>query len=528
MASDLKNLPSDPEALQKIIKEQEERLHNYEAENRALLDELSLSRARQFGRKSEKYSALKDELSLVFNEIETLADQSSEQPLEESVTKVSEYKRSRAGRKKLPDHLRRITTTRDVSEAEKICGCGAKKYKIGEESSEKLQYIPADAYVERTVRPKYACRKCKGMDDDGQPVAVAPAASSITGQSSIGESLLAHIITYKFEYAIPFYRQEKILRDIEVELGRQSMANTARNVHQRLHPLEELLFEQINDAYLLGIDATTMQVLKEKGRRPDQLSSMWHILASTRDGPVPLYLYRESKSASVLDALLSEYSGPIMTDGDNSFNRWNAIKRFIHAGCNAHARRKFTDADKVGPGNSDVADVLNLYRKVYIIEDMLRKERADFDRIRQVRNEKSRPIMNSLFNKLQKMAADYNPKGAVGKAVAYTLREWPKLILFLDYPEIPIDNNAVENKIRPFVLGRKNWLFNDSPEGADASVFYYSLVEGAKAAGLNPHQYLLYVFRKAPYADTKADWQALLPLSLKGQDLSRLLAEGEI
>lgn len=530
MVRDITNLPDDVESLKKIIAEQnqkfieshrviQEKYHSEKIKNRILEEKLTLLELRLFSKKSEKFSSFEETQAVLFNEIEVLADSPPLLPLEREAPAASGSSKP-VKKRSIPDDLPRVVKIIEPPDSEKLCGCGTEKIRIGEEVCEKVDYIPARAFVRRTVRPKYACRKCRGTEDEGQPVAIAPVPPSLLGKSILGEGLFGHIIVSKFADGLPFHRQESILRRAGIEVSRKTMAQQAIKVAELLSPLHDLLLAEIRNADLLGVDETRFQVLKEKGRRADQLSFLWHIRVVSRAGPIPIFLYRPQRSAKFLEDLMEGFSGPVITDGYGSYNFLSDRPGIVHAGCNAHARRKFVEADKVSPDNAETRRVIRLYSEIYRVESDWKKEESDQSRLLALRNERTRHLVEELKELLNRLSITVNPASALGKAVSYTLGEWHKLVRFLDDPVIPLDNNAVENGIRPFVIGRKNWLFSDTPGGAHASALFYTLIEGAKAAGLDPSIYMSYLLYHAPYAIGEADWRALMPINLKGKDLS--------
>lgn len=530
MSFDSGSLPDDIEELKRIIANQnnllEERnaaLRDYSIEVKILKEKVTLLQSRLFSKKSEKLGPIEQRQALLFNEIETLHDSHPELPLDEEPVIVTSPQRNKKRKKRIPDDLERREEIIDIPETEKLCSCGSEKARIGEEVCEKIEYIPAEVFVRKIIRPKYACRQCYGADDEGQPVAIAPVKPSLLGKSILSEGIFGHMIVSKFADSLPFYRQEVIFRRAGIEISRKTMAMTAIRVAQALSPLQSLLYRQINEASVIGIDETVFQVLKEPNKRADQLSYLWHILAHTREGPVPLFFYRSNRSSAFLTEILSDYKGAIVTDGYNGYNILQSRREIVHAGCNAHARRKFIEAGKVVKGNADIDTVLELYRQIYKIESDWRESHQDLKELARLRDKQTRPLMVELKNIISKQDASYNPSGHYGSAIKYTLNIWPQLTAFLDSPEIPIDNNQVENGIRPFVVGRKNWLFAVTTSGAHASALFYTLIEGSKAAGLNPSLYMHYLLKNASVAVTEADWEALLPLKLKNKDF--LLAE---
>lgn len=503
-------MPDDVEELKKLVLA-------LSSENRVLQEQVNILNARLFGRKSEKLSHFDERQARLFDEIELEYKKGPELPAisedEDRIT-VPAHGRKKPGRKPLPSDIPRKEVILDIPEEEKTCSCGAEKVRIGEETSEKLDVIPREEYVIRTIRPKYACRKCRGEDDEGQVVAIAPVPACITGKSMLSAALFARMIVSKFCDALPFYRQEKIFRRSGIEISRSLMCSLAMNVHERLSPLQKIMEEEVRKSFFLGIDETSVQVMKEKGRKNTTKSYMWVFRSESRDrdGPVLYFRYEPTRSAAFLKQFLADFRGTAQTDGYEGYDSiFNDMTLIVHAGCMAHARRKFMDAHKASPGDEICEHILDIIKHLYRIEKDARAAGLSPEEIQEMRNEKSKPLMEELHDLLLQLNGAVNPKGLLGVAVSYTLNEWKKLQVFLKDGNIPIDNNFVENAVRPFVLGRKNWLFSGRPEGARASAFYYSLIETAKANGLNPEEYMVRLFEKAPLAVTDADWRALMP-----------------
>jgi transposase len=414
---ELKDLPDDIDELKRIIASQntllKERdtelkdkskllerntdiLRNNSIEIKILKEKVSLLQSRLFSKRSEKMGPIEQTQSVLFNEIEVLHDSDPELSLDEESVTIPAHQRNKKRKKRIPDDLERRDEVIDVPESEKVCGCGAMKSRIGEEVSEKIDYIPADVFVRRIVRPKYACRKCYGSEDEGQPVTIAPAKPTLLGKSILSEGIFGHMIVSKFADSLPFYRQEVIFRRAGVEISRKTMATSAIRVAESLEVLQNLLYQEILKAPVIGIDETRFQVLKEPGRRADQLSFLWHILAYTRDGPVPIYLYRSDRSAKFLKEFLSGFNGAIVTDGYSSYNFFDSMDGIVHAGCNAHARRKFIEADKVAKGNPDIHAILDLYRRIYRIESEWKKSEGELSELLERRHKVSKPLMEEL------------------------------------------------------------------------------------------------------------------------------------
>ena len=524
----LNDLPDSVSELQEMVlelhREKEDMRDNYELEIDILHEELRLLRLKMFTRISERYQDETDNLQrLLFEDFSK--DEEGPDKEEESETVVKEHKRKKPGRKSIPEDLPRVEVVHDIPEEEKKCACGSEKSRIGEETSEKLQIEPAKVWVERHVRPKYACRACEGVEDEGETVSIAPLPAEMIPKSISTPSLLTHIFIGKFCDAIPFYRQEKQFQRYGIEITRSTMCNWAVQVADRLKPLIEMLRLWILSGPLINVDETTVQVLSEPGRKPQSKSFAWVFRGGIGGLPGLYYHYAPSRSGKIAEKFLKDYDGYVQTDGYSGYNFLDTQPGIIHCGCWAHVRRKFNDVVKAvggrykGRGNANHA--LSLIRNLYLIEREAKNNGFDEEQIYQLRQEKSKPIVEELEVWLKENAIKIPPQSLLGKAFNYTLGQWPRLIKYLDNGLVKMDNNLIENAIRPFVVGRKNWLFNVTPEGARASASLYSIIETAKANGLEPSKYLRYLFEKFPYAKTSEDVFNLLPMNVLEIELTK-------
>jgi len=474
---------------------------------------------KKFGRSAEQVMADEKQPPLFAGESDTNYDETKTK--EETFTQIPSHKRKKPGRKPLDSKLRREERVIDIPESEKICACGAHLTKIGEETSEKLHIIPPRIYVEKTVRPKYACRRCEGTGDEGKPtVRVAPVEPSLIPRSIVSPSLLSTIVTQKFEDHLPYYRQEKQFERIGVTISRQDMSNWQQQAYEKLAPLFTLLKETVKSGPVIQMDETTVQVMGEEGREDTQKSYMWLARGGPPGKPVVLYEYRETRGAYHVKTFLSGYSGYLQTDGYEGYDA--AVKgmpAIIHVGCFAHARRKFFEAaqvktDKKSAKPLSANEGINYIRKLYLIEDELRSRNMDEAAFLIERKARAGPVLEKFKTWLSRRSEEVPPTLLLGKALQYSLAQWDKMTAYLESPYLTPDNNACENAIRPFVLGRKNWLFCKSPEGAESSCGMYSLIETAKQNDLVPFQYLMALFEKAPLAISNNDWQKLLPWNI--------------
>lgn len=420
----------------------------------------------------------------------------------------------------MPEHLPRQEVLHDISEEEKVCACGCKLSRIGEEVSEKLDIIPAKIQVIRHIRPKYSCKACEGLSDDGKTVKIAPPPAQIIPKGLVTAGLLSYILTAKFCDALPFYRQEKQFTRLGIEIPRQSMCNWAMKTADSCQDVLGLLHEEIRSGPLLNADETPVQVLNEPGRSATQKSYMWVFRGGPPNQPIVIFEYKPSRSAAVAKAFLSGYQGVVQTDGYKGYDFLDKKTGVLHVGCWAHARRKFMDAKK-GSGSKKIGSAdkaLGLIRKIYALEKKASQDGLSPEALYEMRQRHAKPILDDFKKWLEKKQGHVLPKGLLGKAISYCLGQWQHLENYSKSGHAGIDNNAAENAIRPFVLGRKNWLFSGTPAGAQASAAIYSLIETAKANSLEPYAYLRYLFEKLP-TTSGADVRSLLPTNLTPQDL---------
>lgn len=523
MRYDINKLPDDTESLKGIIVD----LHaRYDKDTSLFLEQIRHLRDKLFGRKNEKIPSNGSgavQLPLFdMPEPETI----EAEKVEEIV--VPAHVRKKCGRKALPEDLPRVEKIHDIPENEKVCGCGNELSRIGEEVSEQLDIVPAQIRVIRNIRPKYACRRCEGVEDSGPTVKIAPVPAQIIPKSIVTAGLLAYLLTGKFVDALPFYRQERQFERLGVEISRTSMCNWTMKAAAVCAPLHNLIREEVLAGYLIHADETILQVLQEPGRDPTSKSYMWIFRRGDPKKPALIFQYDASRAGVVAARFLHGYKGCVQTDGYSGYDFLDHDPDIRHIGCFAHARRKFVDVikaqgkGKTKTGSADVA--LGYIGKLYGLEKEASKKNLPPDEVYRLRQEKAKPILDEFRAWLKKRSQETPPKGLLGKATTYALNQWDRLIGYTEDGRLPIDNNAAENSIRPFVVGRKNWLFSGTPEGARASALLYSLIETAKANKLEPYLYLRFIFDRLPLASTMEDMQALLPWNLTMDQLKTSLA----
>lgn len=477
-----------------------------------LREYIRLLKSQRFGTSSER--AHRDQLGL-FNEAEAIAAEQAGAEADEVEVCVAAHTRTPRGRRPLPAWMPREEILHDLSEAEKVCPHdGTRLVEIARESSEQLEFVPATARVLVHVRPKYGCPTCK------TGVHVAPMPPQPIPKSLASPSLLAYVAVSKYADALPLYRQEQMLARLGIDLSRATLATWMVRAGKLVQPLVNRMREEILASGFVQCDESRFQVLEEPGKPAESLSYVWVQRGETADHPLILYEYDPSRSAEVPKRLFEGFEGVLQTDGYEGYGAIGLEPRIVHVGCWAHARRKFTDALK-GAGqsrkkgakrkakHSQAEAGLRFLQKLYAIERCV-KDATPEERLR-VRQTESLPVVASLREWLDRAKDTVVPQSLTGKAVAYLDAQWPKLVRLFEYGFVPLDTNLVENAVRPFALGRKNWLFAETVGGAEASANLYSVVETAKANGLEPWAYLERVFAELPKARSFDDVDPLLP-----------------
>lgn len=502
-------IPDNIPELQTLVVDLLSKIHTKDAELKnkdtvieLLRHKLQAQLAARFASKSEKHKFQID----LFDEA-TLPEQpelSDVEKADEEIT-VAAHTRKKTGRKPLPKDLPREQIIYDLNENEKICSCGCSLHKIGEDKSEQLEWIPAQVKVIEHVRIKYACRNCE------EGVKSAPAPKLPIPKSIATPGLLAEILISKYEDHLPLYRQEKILQRMGVDIARATLSTWMIKCGELLAPLIPVLKQYIINSSYIQADETTVQVMNEPGRNNTSKSYMWVFKGGQPDKPGVIFEYHPTRSGTVADQFLEGFTGALQSDAYSGYMQFKASLAIMLYLCWAHARRKFADivkANKNKPGKAHMA--VNFIAKLYAIEKFAREEKLSFEQRKQLRQDKTLPILNKFKVWLEDSVKTVPPKSPIGEAIGYTLRHWQELIKYVDNGEVEIDNNNVENLIRPFALGRKNWLFHGSPKGAEAGAVIYSLIQTCKLNNIEPYAYFKYILAKTPTQD-KNNFKELLP-----------------
>jgi transposase len=476
---------TDLAAARALIATLQDQLTKTQRENAALRHQLDVLCQRLFGRKADRVDPRQLQLALeqLANEpgavTEPIEMDSGETPVQGYVRRTKP-----SGSRPLPAHLPRRRVEIDVSEAEKACPCGHARVRMGEAVTEKLEYEPASFVVVETARAKYACPSCH----TGVVEAAAP--PQAVERSLAGEGLLAHVVVSKYVDHLPLHRLERIFAREGLDLARTTLCGWVADVAAALAPIDAHLRTTLLQATYLQTDDTPITVLTDDG--PGSYKGrLWVYLdpfsrqvvfdatrTHERDGP---------------ERFLAAFSGVLQADAYSGYDALYRSGRVVEAGCWAHARRRFVEAFKTDSG---AARTLALIQQLYDVERGTADLSAEARQAR--RREQSLPILAQLDAERARLAATVLPKSPLGDAVRYLTNQWTALQRFVEDGRVSADNNRAENQLRVVAVGRNNWLFAGSFEGARRAALLYSLAQGCKLAGVSPFAYFKDVLRRVP------------------------------
>ncbi|TWC56952.1 MULTISPECIES: IS66 family transposase [unclassified Burkholderia] len=516
-AEELKELLAERDAARALREVQEAlrgALRLVTAERDLAEERLRAYRHELFGAKSEARDS--DQPSL-FNQAEVLGASSTPAQEDNPESTVAAHKRKKRGhRKPLDPNLPRDVVRHELPEAERFCtNDGHALVEFGVEISEQLDVIPEQLRVIQHRRVKYACPCC----DLG--IKVTPTPSRIIPRGLLSESALAWIATGKYQFRMPLYRQAGLLRRFGGDISSNTIAASMVRVGLATQPVINLMRDALLDADLVYCDETTFQVLKEKGRKPQTKSYLWSQMTDSGH-PVRCFTYTPGRGAQLADKLFMgiRKGAVLMTDGYGPYNGIAERYQLVHLGCWVHCRRYFVKAEENVPKAARSRDLLatrfiKLIGKLFAAEARTAKWEAN--QRQRLRRRYSARVLDAIYDLMLEQTPGVVPNSLLGKALTYLREQWPKLILYVENGDWPLSNNACENSIRPFVIGRRGWLFADTVDGAAASANLYSLVETCKACRIDPYRYLTLLFQRLPLAKKVDDYAALLPWSMSAQ-----------
>lgn len=483
-------------------------------------EQFRLAQQKRFGASSEKTHPDQLELNL-FNEAEVTA---APEPEKEAIT----YERRKTSGKREADlsKLPVETVTYTLAEDQQICDCcGGSLHEMTTETRREVAVVPPQVKLVEHVRQVYACRHCERHELQ-TPIITAPMPRPVYPGSLASPSAIAHVMCQKYIGSQPLYRQEQEFVRLGFPLSRQTMANwMIYGAEQWLSPIVSEMKRHLLKQESLHADETTLQVLKEPGKAAQSDSYMWLYRTGRGVEPVVIYDYQRTRGGEHPRDFLAGFKGYLHVDGYAGYHK---VKDVTLAGCWAHARRKYDEALKAAPEARDnphsvAAQGLDWCNQLFAIERK-QSEVTPEERLA-ARVEQSRPVLDGYYAWLRQQKSRTMPKSLLGQAIGYSLNQWDKLTAFMKDGRLEIDNNRGERSIKPFVIGRKNWLFANTPRGAKASATIYSVIETAKENGLHPFRYLAYIFEQLPQLADLQEPEALesfMPWSSQLPDSCRL------
>ena len=406
--------------------------------------------------------------------------------------------KGKAVRQALPANLPRIEHHHELTQTH--CACGQALKRIGEEVSEQLDCVPAQFSVLRHIRGKYACACC-------QTIAAAPMPAQMIDKGIPAPGLLAQVVVAKHDDHLPLYRQEEIYARSGVHIARSSMAQWIGICGVRLKPLAEALQAFILGHAVVHADETPVALLAP-GRGKTKKAFVWVYRTTNFVAQrAVLFDFCASRAGGHPGRILKDFSGTLVTDDFSGYHKLQSTEAIIGALCMAHARRKLFEAHKLN-GSQIAAQAVALIAKLYEVE----RDAHDLEpQARQLlRQSRARPVADALHTWLLAQRKTLAKSDVTAKAIDYSLSNWRALTRYLDDGNVPIDNNAVENSIRPLAIGRKNWLFVGSQQAGERAAVMLSLIESAKLNGHDPWAYLKDVFERLPTLKNR-DLELLLP-----------------
>lgn len=481
---------------------QQAQLTELKLQNRWLLEQLGLAKKRQFGSSSERIQEeLIGQLSFSINEAEAYAYGTRSATPEQIAVKAHERKhRSGSVTDIVPDGTPTEVVEHRLPAEERVCvSCGTVMEEIGKEIHRSLQMEPARFWVREDVYYTYACKNCEEKTGEANILKTQKQAVLCPGSFASAEAV-AHIMTQKFVMHSPLYRLEQEFNREGLKLSRQTMANWMLYASDTwLRPIYDVLRRNLCKETVLHGDETTLQVLKEPGKSAAGKSYMWlYRTSGCAENHVVLYEYQPNRKAVHAEEFLRGFSGWLHADGYQGYHKLPGNIRVV--GCWAHARRKFDEALQTIPKENrkgSLAAAGECYcTRLFQLEESLAELTPEERYAKRLELEK--PVLDALLAWANDAVPKTAPKSALGRALHYLLEQWPYLVRYLEDGRLELSNNRAERSIKPFVMGRKNWLFANTPAGAQSSAVIYSLIETAKENKLDPYKYLLWVLQNAP------------------------------
>lgn len=515
----INKLLAENEALKSKLEKQEIEIASLKKQNEWYIEQLKLRQKEKFGVSSEKADENQMTLFDFFNEAEILREPITTEPDEKVLVPAHAKRKAKRGSKL--DALPVETIYYEIPESDRICGiCGSVLTEMKKEIRRELKIVPAKVSIVEHVTFVYSCRNCDKNGTEGF-IKKADSPKAMIPKSMVSPSMMAYILNQKYTNAMPLYRQEQDFKRYGINISRQNLSNWIIKGAELLKPLMWELKNELLGNELLHADETTLEVLHEPGRNSTSKSYMWVYRTSAyTDRPVILYDYQEGRSGAHAKAFLKEWKGRYLhCDG---YAGYKQLENITLCGCLVHAKRKFHEAWKVNPYNEDAKTGENYIQKLFAIES--KADRLGYSEVErlELRQKESRVALDEFYGWIEQTAQRTLPQSLIGKAITYVQNQKEYLCSFLKDGRIQLSNNLAEQAVKPFVIGRKNWLFANTPNGALASSLIYSVIQTAIANDLKPLFYLEYVFEQIQLAkDLQTEdllpWSDKIPECCKNQ-----------
>lgn len=504
-------LKSKIEKQDQELKEKDEKIQSLEKMNSWYIEQLKLKAKEKFGVSSEKVDSNQLSLFDLFNEAETLQEPINIEPEFETVVKAHSRKKSKRGSKF--DNLPVEVIEHKLDESEMICDvCGEPLTVMKKETRRELVIIPAQAKIIEHVTYTYSCRNCDKNGESGF-IKQAEHPKALIPKSIVSPQSLAYIMNQKYTLAVPLYRQEQEFKRLGFELSRQNLSNWIIKGAALLKPLYNELKSSLLNETLLHADETVLEVLNEPDRPATSKSYVWVYRTSMYNThPVVLYEYTQGRGSVYPEKFLKDWSGTYLhCDGYVGYKK---LENVTLCGCLVHAKRKFHEALIVNPDNETAQKGEKYLCKLFALENDADKQGMSLEERYTLRQTESKTVIDEFYTWINSVKDKILPQSYVGKAITYAINQKEALCSFLLDARIQLSNNLAEQSVKPFVIGRKNWLFSNTVNGATSSTIIYSIIQTSIAHNLIPEKYLTYVFTQIQYGkdvSTYLPWSEQIP-----------------
>lgn len=482
-----------------------------------------------FGASSEQVDA--NQLSF-FNEAEKYSDSSVEEPTVEEITYKRAKKNTYKGKKDNLANLERVVIEHKLEGEDLKCKkCDEELVEIGIKSKKEIiKYIPAKLIVEEHITYSYACKSCEKETGESNIIA-AEAPKTIFYNSMASHELVAHTLVLKYQHAIPLYRQETYFDMMGATLSRQTLSNWTIAAASALEPIYNHMKKELLSRHYIHADETTLTVINDNGTESKSKKYMWLYMSNTNSKPVILYDYQNTRSSSCPKNFLGDFKGYLQTDG---YSGYNSVSNATRVYCLAHIRRHFYNVienmNEEALKNTRAILGFNYCEQIYKLEKEIREAYSNDENYYEIRHkiraEKLAPLIEDFIDYVEREIQNALPRSPLGKALDYAKKHLPGLKNVLLDGSLDIDNNAAERAIKPFVIGRKNFLFANTAKGATASAIIYSIIETAKANNIVVEKFLKYLFDNLSTIDPQdieslehlMPWSNKIPEDMKIKD----------